>query len=219
MEGWNWKHVYAMLADDGKVKIGISKCVHDRVKKIENSKEVKITNYSYTEKCSNPYMVERMIHEELKDFRHFGEWFTVAYEHAVSTMNSIFKKYAKFDEGGNTWEAAEQIFSMFTGDRQENVELTEQLEQVIDIAAGTLARANDLCDKVERLEDENKRLREYSRQLKDTIDMITMMLGGEDSPIIKELVDRAMKTIDEYELPDDLQQMIESTNAQMILKL
>lgn len=98
-------------------------------------------------------------------------------------------------------------------------ELTGQLGQVIDIATGTLACANDLCDKVERLEDENKRLREYSRQLKDTIDMITMMLGGEDSPIIKELVDRAMKTIDEYELPDDLQQMIESANAQMILKL
>ena len=86
MEGWNWKHIYAMLADDGKVKIGISKCVHDRVRKIENSKGVKITDYSYTEKCSNPYMIEQMIHEELKDFRHFGEWFTVTFEHAVSTM-------------------------------------------------------------------------------------------------------------------------------------
>ena len=113
MEEWNWKHVYAMLANDGKIKIGISKYVPDRVKEIENQKEIEITDYFFTEKCSNPYMVERMIHEELKDFRHSGEWFTVTFEHAVRTIDKIFKKYAKFDKSENNKETAKQMLSLF----------------------------------------------------------------------------------------------------------
>lgn len=166
MEGWNWKHVYAMLADDGRVKIGISKCVHDRVREIENGKEVKITDYSYTEKCSNPYMVERMIHEELKDFRHFGEWFTVAFEHAVSTMDSIFKKYAKFDEGGNTLEAAEQVFSMFkvddmTNEKNINSILFAIIEEQNKIINKQDEQIDTLLEAIERVTDSTNKLARY----------------------------------------------------------
>ena len=166
MEGWNWKHIYAMLADDGKVKIGISKCVHDRVRKIENSKGVKITDYSYTEKCSNPYMIEQMIHEELKDFRHFGEWFTVTFEHAVSTMNSIFKKHAKFDEGGNTWETAEQMFSMFEIDGTHNEEninsaLFKIIEEQNRIINKQEEQIESLLETIERVTDSINELGRY----------------------------------------------------------
>ena len=93
-------------------------------------------------------------------------------------------------------------------EKQENIELREQLNEVIGIAFGILNNANRLYEIV--LE-----LMKYNQQLKDTINMVTTMLGGEDSPIIKGMVDSAMKTIDEYQLPEDLKQMVDAANAQM----
>ena len=94
----HWKHIYAMLANDGKVKIGTSKDVSERVMSIEHSKEVNAIDVFKTEMCSNPFTVEKLCHDLFGEKRVFGEWFLIDFDEAVDGIKTIFEKYAKLEE-------------------------------------------------------------------------------------------------------------------------
>lgn len=97
----HWKHIYAMLANDGRVKIGTSKDVSERVMSIEHSKEVKVMDVFKTEMCSNPFTVEKLCHDLFGEKRVFGEWFSIDFDEAVDGIKTIFEKYAKFEESNS----------------------------------------------------------------------------------------------------------------------
>lgn len=110
MSSYNWKSVYVLLASDGKVKIGISKDAASRTNAIEWSKEVRIMDVYSTALCSNPYSVERICHDSLKEYQVFGKWFEVDFDTAVEKVKDIFNEYARFDEKNNDISDVMQAF-------------------------------------------------------------------------------------------------------------
>lgn len=146
MNKWNWKNIYVMLADDGKVKIGVSKDVSKRIKSIENAKEVKIINTFKTKKCSNPHTVERACHELFKDNRVFGEWFDLNFEVAINGVKDIFNKYAKFEETTENYEIINNIFNA----KEENKK-DEMLLCMFEIISSQDKRIDELCKTITKL--------------------------------------------------------------------
>lgn len=87
------RSLYVVLAEDGLVKIGVTKNICHRVKGIRNSGHGKVINYFVTEKCKNSYSIEKMIHDELKKYMISGEWFNIPYKSAVDYVKKIFDIY------------------------------------------------------------------------------------------------------------------------------
>ena len=87
------RSLYVVLAEDGLVKIGVTKNIYHRVKGIRNSGHGKVVDYFVTEKCKNSYSIEKMIHDELKECMISGEWFDIPYKSAVDCVKEIFDVY------------------------------------------------------------------------------------------------------------------------------
>lgn len=93
---WNWKSIYIMKSNDGKVKIGVSKCPNKRKKNLESLLNIQILEKYETELCSNSYQIESIMHKYFSDYRIYGEWFSCEYEVAVSVLANKFKEMAEF---------------------------------------------------------------------------------------------------------------------------
>ena len=87
------RSVYVILAEDGLVKIGVTKNIYQRVKNIRNYGHGKVVDYFATEKCKNSYSIEKMIHDGLNEYRISGEWFDIPYKSAVDNVKKIFEIY------------------------------------------------------------------------------------------------------------------------------
>jgi hypothetical protein len=71
-----------------RVKIGQSKNVESRLKQIENAAGEKVINQFYIE---SPSLVEKMIHDCLKEYRTIGEYFTCSFETAKAELLNIIE--------------------------------------------------------------------------------------------------------------------------------
>ena len=92
------KKIYVIENQDGNIKIGVSRDVDSRVKAIKNQTGYMILNVFSTDECFNPFELERMIHEEFKDKKIFGEWFNSDFETGKSVVIKIFNENAKLND-------------------------------------------------------------------------------------------------------------------------
>ena len=92
------KKIYVLENQDGNIKIGVSKNVDSRVKAIKNQTGYTILNVFSTVECFNPFELEKMIHEELKDKKIFGEWFNVKFDIGKSVAIRVFNENAKLHD-------------------------------------------------------------------------------------------------------------------------
>lgn len=103
-----WKSIYVMDFGNKEIKIGISKEVQHRMHTHEVNIHKKCKNLYYTEKCSNPFEIEKEIQKKLANSIDFGkEWFKVSYEEAVSVVKKAFEEKAEFID--TTMEDHERI--------------------------------------------------------------------------------------------------------------
>lgn len=94
----NWKSIYVMKSNNGKVKIGVSKCPDKRKKVFESLLNIQILEKYETALCSNSYQIESVMHKYFSDYRIYGEWFSCEYEIAVSVLANKFKEMAEFEK-------------------------------------------------------------------------------------------------------------------------
>ena len=92
------KKIYVLENQDGNIKIGVSKNVDSRVKAIKNQTGYTILNVFSTVECFNPFELEKIIHEELKDKKIFGEWFNVKFDIGKSVAIRVFNENAKLHD-------------------------------------------------------------------------------------------------------------------------
>lgn len=160
MSKWNWKHVYAMLANDGKIKIGISKDVLERVKAIQNTKEIKIIDVFETDMCSNPHTIERMCHELFKNSHVFGEWFKIDFDVAIDRIEDIFRKYAKFEEVIENSDAIKQIF-----DNSQERDKDEMICAMCEVMLSQNKQITELSKNIEELSKTTKAIMEMFKEM------------------------------------------------------
>ena len=166
MSKWNWKHIYAMLADDGKVKIGISKNVDKRIQSIECSKEVCILKVYKTDMCANPYTVERKCHDFFKEKRVFGEWFDIRFEDAVSCICETFEKYADFHEEESNINFIDYFREI---DIEENIEIMCMLMEII------LRQERQIDSLISSVEDLSESNTEIANTFKEFVTLLNEM--------------------------------------------
>ena len=145
-EPWNWRHIYAMLADDGRVKIGVSRNPDERAKAIENQKEIKILKILKTEKCSNPFTVEKLVHSELEESRSFGEWFCVDFEVAKQTIEKIYSKHAEFQKGKGESELSNLVMCLIGRDERDQSAVIETLADTVQFQSELLEKQSGQLD-------------------------------------------------------------------------
>ncbi|MDF2543440.1 MAG: Meiotically up-regulated [Anaerocolumna sp.] len=104
------KSIYVIENENGQVKIGISQNIESRVKTLSRQGGFVVKRSYQTEKCSNHYNLENIIHCYLKDSRKIGEWFDVNYDDAVNLVKSMFSLYAKFEDTKKDFSAMADRF-------------------------------------------------------------------------------------------------------------
>ena len=142
----HWKHIYAMLANDGRVKIGTSKDVSERVMSIEHSKEVKVIDVFKTEMCSNPFTVETICHDLFEGKRVFGEWFLIDFDEAVIGIKTLFEKYAKFEESNSDIAPILTVFF-----NKEEADKDEMLAMLVEIVSSQSSAIDQLIQSTMQL--------------------------------------------------------------------
>lgn len=89
------KQIYAMLSDNGKVKIGVSHNVSQRMENIETKTGLKIVKIYSTQKIDRnaAFKVETAIREKLSEFLDYEnggrEWFCISFKDAVDVINKV----------------------------------------------------------------------------------------------------------------------------------
>ena len=162
MEDSNWKHVYVMLASDGRVKIGIGKDVDKQILEIQNTEEVKILKVYKTELCSNPYTIERMCHDFFKDRRSFGVWFNISYDDAVSALKDFFKKNAELGENKTNVDLMEYLKSSHINDDDSEIDVVRIL---VEIVLQQENRIEVLMENINELSKANTEIAEMYKEL------------------------------------------------------
>lgn len=94
--GLNNRCIYVSLAYDGLVKVGVTKNYSKREKDLSSTEHGKIVKYFVTEKCINAFKVEKMIHEKLKEFNYFGEWYNADFDYIKKVVSGVFSDNAVF---------------------------------------------------------------------------------------------------------------------------
>ena len=89
------KQIYAMLSDNGKVKIGVSHDVSQRMETIEKTTGLKIVKIYSTCKIDRnaAFKLETVIREKLNEFldeENGGrEWFRISFKDAIDVINKV----------------------------------------------------------------------------------------------------------------------------------
>ena len=156
----DWKSVYIMQSDSGQIKIGISKNVKKRKKSLENSGFMKITNCYKTRPCSNPFEIERAMHKHFEKFRVRGEWFSCEAGDAITVLDNMFAKMAKFDVKNYDLTSLQSIVEDRVRRRIEEQEYVESLEKTLETLWNREKKIYDTVEKlisiVENLQEEIK---------------------------------------------------------------
>lgn len=155
----NWKSVYIMKSEYGKVKIGISNNVGKRKKTIENNRMIKIVNVYKTKPCSNSFEIEKEMHEYFANWKIHGEWFSCDMKDAVSILNKMFARMAKFDIK-NCDLLLNPIMEYRNKKVKEEQDYIESLENTVDMLQGFVESRDEIIEKlismVENLQSEIK---------------------------------------------------------------
>lgn len=91
----NIKFIYALETHDHIIKIGISNNFCKRRNTLAALCGKRFINEYTTNLCLNPYQVEAIIKQTLKEYKVAGEWFEIDFNTAKKTINQIFKQYAQ----------------------------------------------------------------------------------------------------------------------------
>lgn len=90
------KSVYCVLVN-GIVKVGVSSDPEKRMKQIKNASGGYVEKYFFTEKSSNSFQIERILHKKFSCDRLHGEWFKSDFEKVKMELIGSFSSYAKFE--------------------------------------------------------------------------------------------------------------------------
>lgn len=85
--------VYVAVGGAGLLKIGKARDVAKRLKQLQTGSAHRI-NLAYSVQCFPAYLIERLVHDELKDFRANGEWFCTDVNHAKEAIARALKRAA-----------------------------------------------------------------------------------------------------------------------------
>lgn len=94
LDKMNNRLIYVALSLDGLIKIGVTKDYRKREKGLSNTEHGKIVKHFETGRCTNSFEVEKLIHEKMKPYQHFGEWYKTDFEYAVRIVKEIFSSTA-----------------------------------------------------------------------------------------------------------------------------
>lgn len=137
------KSIY-VFESNGQFKIGISKNVNKRLRSIKTGNPSVRAAYE-SEKITNAYKVESMIHSHFASYRTNGEWFSVPLTvDIIETVKGFVEKYGTREELPKTKEdkLARLLESLFVSNQ-------------VEIAA--------LSDENKKIDMENERLKEQLR--------------------------------------------------------
>lgn len=173
MSSWNWKHIYVMGAENGRIKIGISKNVEERARVIGLEKEVGILNVYKTKLCSNPYAIERLCHEHFNDKRIVGEWFDISFDDAVSVVKNIFNKHAEFIETKySSWNEVDYF--------HDDSSVVEEKGMILEILLRQNVQIESLMDSVSALSKSNI---ELANMYKELVSLLNHTITGDDGTV------------------------------------
>jgi len=78
--------VYVFRDGHGMVKVGVSKNPENRAKKLNNAGSSGVMDVLFTEHVGDAYLVESTAHASLSRYHHYGEWFRVDADVAISAV-------------------------------------------------------------------------------------------------------------------------------------
>ena len=85
-----WQSVYALLARDGLVKVGVSTHLTSRKKALSTNEGIEIVDEFVTPPCIGAREMERKMHTILADAWAFGEWFYAPYNEIVMELYCFY---------------------------------------------------------------------------------------------------------------------------------
>lgn len=97
-EKLNHRLIYAVAFSDGLVKIGVTKEFSRREKALSNTEHGKITKCFKTERCVNSFEIEKVVHEKMRKYNYFGEWYKIDFDYAVSIIKELFSSLTVFEK-------------------------------------------------------------------------------------------------------------------------
>lgn len=156
-----WKYLYVLRADDETVKIGISKNVEQRIKTIQSTSGKNIIETFFTEKCSNPYKIERVVLRHFSSKRCCGEWIKENFNTAVSYVKEVFAKESKFELQDNSdYKDAFELIEKMCGISRNNIdankidvlsmtvkEFSETIKEFYDASVDLCGADDEICTK------------------------------------------------------------------------
>ena len=84
------QNIYVVQNEETKrIKIGITRDINIRMTNFTTDSGCEINLLYLTAKMPNARIKEALIHEELKEYRHIGEWFNIPPEIAIQCIESI----------------------------------------------------------------------------------------------------------------------------------
>ena len=174
-----WKSVYVLLADDGTIKIGVSKNVLQRIGALQGASGKKIIESFCTPKCSNAYFIESIILKHYLFNKTYGEWINGNYTEVVNYTKEIFEKVKEFKPSKEfdvhgAWSIFEKMCpALKEGEKQINIMNMSVLE--------LKGKLKNICDGFSELCGEDDEIctipaKEMYKQLLENIDFV---LGAE----------------------------------------
>lgn len=138
----NANHIYVLRAIDGSVKIGVSRDITTRMKNIQTASGRKITDFYYTEKCSNSCEIESIIKKEFSHCKILGEWFRCDYNDMKKRVIELYDDIARFNyitEEENEAEQQKIIDSVKVALRYDEYDLKYHTYNIFDATISLLS--------------------------------------------------------------------------------
>lgn len=92
------RYLYAIETEFGRLKIGYSINLQRRIYQFENLGGSRIVRSYFSEKCINAPQVEARLHQKLKEFNVFGEWYELSFEDAVKAIKETIADIGVLNE-------------------------------------------------------------------------------------------------------------------------
>lgn len=107
--------VYAFENENRLIKIGTTTNPRAREHQISSMSGYAITKTYCSPECWNPYRIENIVHNTLRDKRKAGEWFNCTLNEAISSIKTIYKMFAvkEYDKAEPDYSGIEEIMKNF----------------------------------------------------------------------------------------------------------
>lgn len=86
----NPKCIYVLKAQDGSVKVCVSRDISKRKNVVQGQSGRKIVDCFFTDMCSNSYQIELEVKKRFSSKKMEGEWFVADFEAVKNTVVSVF---------------------------------------------------------------------------------------------------------------------------------